>query len=507
MTSWIGRVALALAGVGAVLGLSLSPVEAQNTNSKKPNVVFILADNVGYGDLGPYGGGELRGMPTPRTDQLAREGLRLTQFLVEAGCTPSRAALMTGQYPIRNGLSLISLPGGPNQLPGKAYTMGQLFKDAGYATAMFGKWHLGEDPQSVPTAHGFDEFYGIPPNTSWNDVMTVGLITMSHSLDVPESILIEKGPWIMQQKAGGPMQRVKAFTPEVRAEIDNELTDRAVGFMKQQQAAGKPFFVYLPFSMGHAPNYPSKQFAGKSRIGNYGDKMMEGDYHVGQVLDALKELNIDDNTIVVFASDNGPAGMGLREVGNLGSADLGSPGPFRGELGEATEGSIRTFCFVRWPGHIAPDTTSYAMFSEMDFVPTFAAILGAKLPSDRPIDGVDQTAVLFGKSEKGARDSLLTFIGPDLVAVRWKQWRLYFKDMPLTGTGPQMLGGMYTGSSPMYYPKVYNIEMDPHEDLNVGEINLWPMVYGAYKPITEYLESLRKYPNPPAGNLTNFTGR
>jgi len=503
MVKWWKR-ALATA-VLLEAALSIAQTTSVAATGQRPNVVFILADNVGYGDLGPYGGGELRGYPTPRTDQLAREGLRLTQYLVEAGCTPSRAALMTGQYPIRNGLSLIGLPGSPNTLPAKAYTMGQLFKDAGYATAMFGKWHLGEDPQSLPTAHGFDEFYGIPPNTSWNDSITVELITQSHSLDLPESVLVEKGPWIIQQKAGGPMERIKPFTPEVRAEIDNELTDRSIAFMKQQQAAAKPFFVYLPFSMGHAPNYPSKQFAGKSRIGNYGDKMMEGDYHVGQVLDALKEMKIDDNTIVVFASDNGPSGMILRELGNLGSADMGNAGPFRGELGEATEGSIRTFCFIRWPGHIAPDTTSYAMFSEMDFVPTFAAILGAKLPTDRPIDGVDQTAVLLGKSDKGARDALLTFIGPDLVAVRWKQWRLYFKDMPLSGSGPQMLGGLYTGVSPMYFPKVYNIEMDPHEDLNVGGVNLWPMIYGAYKPITEYLKSIKTYPNPPAGNLTNFT--
>jgi len=275
--------------------------------------------------------------------------------------------------------------------------------------------------------------------------------------------------------------------------------------MKRQAAAGKPFFVYLPFSMGHAPNYPSKQFAGKSRIGNYGDKMMEGDYHVGQVLDALKELKIDDRTIVVFASDNGPSGWILRELGNLGSPDMGSPGPFRGELGEVTEGSIRTFCFIRWPGHIAPNTSSYAMFSEMDFLPTFAAILGAKLPTDRPIDGVDQSAMLFGKSEKGARESLLTFIGPDLVAARWKQWRFYFKDMPLTGTGQQMLGGIYASSGEMYFPKIYNIEMDPHEDLNLGGVSLF-IVGPVYQAIGQYQQSVKKYPNPPSPNLTNFRG-
>jgi len=473
---------------------------AQNT---RPNVVFILADNVGYGDMGPYGGGELRGMPTPRIDELARQGLRLTQFLVEPSCTPSRSALMTGQYSIRNGLSLATLPGTPNTLSAKAYTMGQLFKDAGYATAIFGKWHLGVEAQSLPGAHGFDEFYGIPPDTSWDDAVTVPLIMMTHSVEAPESVLVEKGPWIMQQKAGGPLERVKPFTPEVRAEIDNDLTDRSIAFIREQKAAGKAFFLYLPFSMGHAPNYPSKQFAGKSRIGQYGDKMMEGDYHVGQVMDALKELNLEDSTLLVFASDNGPWGWSGREFGNLGSPDMGSPGPFRGDLGEATEGSIRTFCFIRWPGQIKPYTTSYAMFSIMDFLPTFAAILGAKLPADRPIDGVDQTAVLYGKSATGARESLLTFMGPDLVAVRWKQWRLYLKEMHHTGTGEQMLGDLFESSSGLYYPKVYNIEMDPHEDLNVGGINLWPALF-ASKAIKEYLESLKKYPNPPAVNMTNF---
>jgi arylsulfatase len=489
---------------GALLASVLLAVGSSAAADEKPNVVFILADNVGYGDMGPYGGGELRGMPTPRTDQFAREGLRLTQFLVEPICTPSRSALMTGQYSIRNGLSLAILPG-TNTLPGKAYTMGQLFKDAGYATAIFGKWHLGIEPQSLPGAHGFDEFYGIPPDTSWNDAVTVPLIMQSHSIDAPEKDLIEKGPWIMAQKAGGPLERVKPFTAEVRAEIDNELTDRSIAFIKQQAAASNPFFLYLPFSMGHAPNYTSKEFAGKSRIGQYGDKIMEGDYHVGQVLDTLKELKLDDNTIVVFASDNGPWGWSGQTFGNLGSADMGNAGPFRGQLGEATEGSVRTFCFIRWPGHVQPNTTSYAMFSIMDFLPTFAAILNARLPTDRPIDGVDQTAVLLGKSETGARESLLTFLGPDLVAERWKQWRIYFKDMHLTGTGQQMLGDLYVGVANLYYPQIYNIEMDPHEDLNVGGINLWPIEF-ASKAVKEYLESLKKYPNPPAMNLTNFTG-
>ncbi len=491
---------------GAWVLLSAAPTFAQGN---KPNVVFILADNVGYGDMGPYGGGELRGYPTPRIDQLAREGLRLTQYLVEPGCTPSRAALMTGQYSIRNGLSLLALPGGANTLPAKAYTMGQLFKDSGYATAMFGKWHLGIAPQSLPGAHGFDEFYGIPPDASWDDAANVPQFLQTQSAgNIPEKDLIEKGPWIYQQKGNGPLQKVKPFTLAVRAEIDTEeLLPRSIEFMKRQAASGKPFFLYLPFSMGHAPNLPSKQFAGKSAVGQYGDKMMEGDYHVGQVLDALKELKLEDNTIVVFASDNGPTGHYFMtwDASGLGLPDMGNSGPFRGALGEATEGSIRTFAFIRWPGKVKLGTSSNAMFSIMDFMPTFAAIIGAKLPTDRAIDGVDQTDVLFGKSAVGNRESLLTFMGPDIVAVRWKQWRVYLKDMNPTGTEQQKLGGLSINAAPLYYPKVYNIQVDPHEDLQLPNY-LWAMG-PPLRAIAEYEASVKKYPNPPSGNLTDFRGR
>ena len=494
---------LLAAGLLALPALAIAAPAAN-----RPNVVFILADNVGYGDLGPYGGGQLRGYPTPRTDQLAREGLRLTQYLVEPGCTPSRAALMTGQYSIRNGLSLLGLPGGPNKLSAKAYTMGQLFKDAGYATAIFGKWHLGGEPESLPGAHGFDEYYGIPPESSWDAAADIPQIMQTHSAgNIPEKALIEKGAWLIQQKGNGPLERVKPFTLAVRAEIDNDLTDRSLDFMKRQQAAGKPFFLYLAFSMGHAPNLPSKEFAGKSRVGQYGDKMMEGDYHVGQVLDALKQLKVEDNTIVVFASDNGPSGQYFMtwDSSGLGMPDMGSSGPFRGSLGEVTEGSIRTFALIRWPGHISPNSTSYAMFSIMDFMPTFAAILGTQLPADRPIDGVDQTAVLYGKSEMGAREGLLTFIGPDIAAARWKQWRIYFKAMTPTGTGQQMLGGLFASATPLYYPLIYNIEVDPHEDLQLPNY-LWAGE-PVFKLVMQYEASVMKYPNPPAGNLTNFRGK
>ena len=501
--SLLGGMAVLIGALTVVFlwAVSASPVLAAEG---KPNVVFILADNVGYGDLGPYGGGEMRGAPTPRIDGLAREGLRLTQFLVEPGCTPSRAALMTGQYSIRNGLSLVIVPGSESTLSKRAITMGELFKGAGYATAIFGKWHLGAEPQSLPTAHGFDEFYGIPPDISWDSATYVDTIMLTHSMTATPDVLLAKGPQIVEALAGGPLRTVKPYTREVRAEIDNELVAKSIDFMKRQTAAAKPFFLYLPFSMGHFPNLPSQQFKGKSRIGQYGDKLMEGDHHVGQILDALKQLGVDDNTLLVFASDNGPQGETAREMGNQGTPDMGNSGPFRGELGEATEGAIRTFCFVRWPGKVKPGTSSYAMVSIMDFFPTFARLIGAPVPTDRPIDGVDQTDVMFGKSETGNRESLLTFIGADLVAARWKQWRIYFTDVHPTGIGPQRQPGMFSASAPMAgYPKVYNIEMDPHEDLIVSALFGWT-AGPALEVVEKYLDSVKKYPNPPASNITQF---
>jgi len=252
------------------------------------------------------------------------------------------------------------------------------------------------------------------------------------------------------------------------------------------------------------PNLPSAPFKGKSRIGDYGDKIMEGDYHVGQILDTLRDLGVDDTTIVAFASDNGPYGEAAREFGNQGTPDMGNPGPFRGELGEVTEGAIRTAAIIRWPGQVKPNTTSYAMFSIMDFLPTFAHIIGGRMPTDRPIDGVDQTDVLLGNSAMGHRESLLSFIGGDLVAVRWKQWRMYFTDVHPTGSGPQRQPGIFSERIDGRLSQGYNIEMDPHEDLVVAGMFGW--ISGpALKVVQEYLESVKKYPNTPAPDITQFS--
>jgi arylsulfatase A-like enzyme len=220
----------------------VAAVSPASTQEKKPNILFILADNLGFGDLGVYGGGELRGAPTPRIDQLAAESLRLTQFLVEPGCTPSRAALMTGRYSIRSGLSLVAVAGSPISLPAMEITMAEMLHDAGYATAMFGKWHLGDQPYSQPQNKGFDEFYGIPPGDTWDAFLMIPQGRQTRTLD----IALDKGPQIVEAKRGEPLKVVKPYTAEVRRDIDWELVDRGVDFMQRQKAAGKPFFLYLP---------------------------------------------------------------------------------------------------------------------------------------------------------------------------------------------------------------------------------------------------------------------
>ena len=237
---------------------------------------------------------------------------------------------------------------------------------------------------------------------------------------------------------------------------------------------------------------------------------MEGDHHVGQMLDTLKELGMDDNTLVVFASDNGPQGQTAREMGNQGTPDMGSSGPFRGELGDATEGAIRTVCFVRWPGKVQPRTSSYAMFSIMDFFPTFAQHHRRQgCPTDRPIDGVDQTDVLLGKSATGNRDSLLTFIGADLVAARWKQLRACISPMcsrPASAASGATLMDVFGPAPPMAgYPE----DLQHRNRTRTRIYRLARCSAGRSAPMLEvvekYLASLvKKYPNPPAPDLTSF---
>ncbi len=463
--------------------------------TNRPNVVFMLADNLGYGDVGCYGAGEARGMPTPNMDALAADGVRLNQFMVEAACTPSRSACMTGRYSIRSGLSLVIAPGGSNQLQAGEYTLGNLFKDAGYDTAYYGKWHLGESTESEPQYFGFDQwrfgFYGSSDGTLYGDNMS--------RYHAPQAMVDDGTIYIREGlQPNTPSEEKFVYDLEYRRKIDNEMTDAAVEYITAKAAAGSPFFLFLGMTRPHFPNLPSDEFVGKSRIGNYGDSVMELDHNLGRVVGAVREAGIEDSTVVVFVSDNGPTTTATipEEV------YMASAGPWRGELGDPWEGSIRTVGIVRWPG-VTDSRVAHGMFSIMDFLPTFAAALGIDLPSDRPIDGVDQTDYLDGSKSTSNRDHVITFIDGRLAAVRWNQWRIYPTNFSYSDNNPSLGGYLGYRSETAGYPMIFNIESDPREKRAVTIENSWvTRPYGAI--IGQYMATLRDHPNPPPANLTRF---
>ena len=463
------------------------------TAQRKPNVVIILGDNVGYGDIGAYGAGEVRGMPTPRIDQIASEGLRLTQYLVEAACTPSRTALMTGRYSQRVGLSTVIIGGTPNTLQAGEVTLGELFKSQGYATAIAGKWHLGASEISWPTRQGFDEYHvGVLETTD-------GILYREsmQRAGMPEAAIAATEPWIWESDANGNLKKVRSYNFEYRAQVEKDIAAVSVDFIQRQAKAKKPFFLYVGFTNTHYPLHPAPEFAGKSRIGPYGDAIMELDYRTGQVLDAIKASGVEDNTIVLWLSDNAAAPT-------QGPSDTraGSNGPFRGELGDALEGSIRTIGIIKWPGKISP-RVSNEMVSVHDWFPTLAGIIDAKPPTDRPMDGIDQGAFITGKQAKSNRDNLITFIGVEVAAVRWRNYRIYPKQFMGSTGNPSMYGLAGARQEGNGFPAIFNIEADPREENNIVGTTGW--VIGPYlKLVGEYQKSLEKYPNPKPVNLTEF---
>ena len=460
----------------------------------KPNVVLMLADNLGYGDVSSYNGDTRGGMRTPRIDQLAAEGIRLTQFLVEPGCTPSRAGLLTGRYSIRSGLSFIIAPGGVNTLQPEEVTLGELFKSVGYNTTYVGKWHLDAEPKSQPQNQGFDQwlvgFSGTTDVVFYPSKMTEAA--------APEEMRKALEYWIVEARGSGDPERLRPYDPEYRKDIEGNIAKASVDYIKQQAAAKTPFFLMVGWTRPHFPNDVSQEFSGKSGVGVYGDSVVELDQRTGEVLEAIEEAGISDNTIVIWISDNGPTTTG----GSLDELYAGDTGPFRGELGDAYEGSIRTVGMVRWPGKIKP-SVSNEMFAIHDFLPTLAKIIGAKLPDDRPIDGVDQSAFLLGQQETSNRDHLLTFIGDRLVAVRWKQWRMYPVEFLGTRGNPSTAGYVGTIRETAGFPQAYNIEADPKEEVNVIHTNGW-LIAPYLQLVNKYRESLKAHPNPPAANLTNI---
>ena len=368
-----------------------------------PNVVIILADDLGYGDLGCYGAADI---DTPHIDRMAAEGLRFTGFYVpQAVCSASRAALLTGCYSNRVSVLHALMPWATNGLSSGEKTIAELLREKGYSSGIFGKWHLGHLREFLPLQHGFDEYFGLPYS---NDMWPVGYDGRPVGPDARQF----RYPYPLLIEGNETIDRVR--TPADQDRLTGLYTSRAVRFIGKNR--DRPFFLYVPHSMPHVPLGVSAEFRGKSRRGLYGDVIMELDASVGRILDALKAHGLDRKTIVFFLSDNGP----WLNFGNHG----GSAGPLREGKGTEWEGGVRVPCVVRWPGRIRPGTVCPDMAATMDILPTVAAAAGAGLPA-RPIDGLDLLPFLLGRAERPPRERLYYYYGTQLHAVRSGRWKLH----------------------------------------------------------------------------------
>jgi arylsulfatase len=455
-------------------------IAAPAAAADRPNIVLMLSDNIGYGELGSYGGGIIRGAPTPRLDRLAETGIRFTNFNVEVECTPSRSALMTGRYPIRSGTGRVSMAGLPGGLAPWEYTMAEMLADAGYRTAIFGKWHIGASPGRFPTDQGFDEWWGFPFSTN--------VATFPEAIGFDPSVA--QIPHLLEGTKGGPVTPVEPYTTQNRPFIDQWIAERSVAYIEAHAEDEEPFFLYIPWSHAHHPYLPHPDFKDSSSSGGLGDMMIEHDFRVGQVLDAIEEAGIAENTLVIYASDNGPDAAYYPQVSNSG--------PFRGYLGSAFEGSIRTPMMIRWPARVPSGRVTNAMVSITDFLPTLAAIVGAELPGDRAIDGVDQSALFLGTSDQSAREAILVFLENRLLAVKWRQFKVYF-----TGDDPEPRDRDLRS---LWAPMVFNVEQDPREEVDLLTRQYLWILQPTTAHLTRFLMSVRRYGLIPPGGEERAPG-
>ncbi len=363
------------------------PGNVRADDSQKPNIVLIFVDDLGYGDLGCYGSKVIK---TPRLDRMAAEGLQLNEFYSCACvCTPSRAGLLTGRYPVRSGLSSVLFPNSKVGIEDSEITIAQALQVCGYRTMCIGKWHLGHLPPHLPTRHGFDQYYGIPYS---NDM------EVKRRGDPPLPLMRDET--IIEQ-------------PADQTTLTKRYTEEAIRFIEESKDG--PFFLYLPHTFPHIPLFASKEFKGKSERGLYGDVVEEIDWSTGQILDALKRLGLDENTLVIFTSDNGPW---LTEGENGGSAGL-----LRNGKGTVFEGGVREPCIMRWPGKISPGRVDNQPAITLDFFPTLARLAGTTVPHDRSMDGKDLRGLLFDTAASEPREFYF-YRGQKLLAIRSGDWKL-----------------------------------------------------------------------------------
>ncbi|MCB0658161.1 MAG: sulfatase-like hydrolase/transferase [Saprospiraceae bacterium] len=438
---------------------------------ESPNIVLIFPDNLGLGEVASYGG--VRNVPTPNIDRIGREGIRLTNFNVEYSCTPSRAAILTGRYATRTG---------ENYFAGLTLwekTLAEALKSAGYATGIFGKWDLGGadwQGKREPTQQGFDVWYGIPGTSH------VSQFTSMAGFDT----LRNPAPYIWEGKAGQPATRVKPFNLETRRTIDREAAEKAIQFMEEQVRAKHPFFVYYPMTQLHLPALPHPDFAGSTGAGDMGDAMADVDHNTGMILDALQNLGIESNTLIIWCTDNGA---------EMRRPWRGTAGPWRGYYNSAMEGGIRTPCLIRWPGKIPAGQISNQMVHQIDLYATIAAAIGHPeiLPNDRVIDSKNVLPFLEGQAINSGRDAVLfmNWTG-QLMAVKWHDWKLWYHfQTELPDPDPDNL------------VRLFDLRVDPREEFDVKDY--YPWVIGIMDSLVrDYEKSLIKEPRVPANATDPF---
>lgn len=458
---------------------------------RKPNILILLVDDMGWGDPGCYGGGEAIGAPTPQIDRLATEGLRLTSAYAQPMCSPTRATLMTGRLPIHHGIHRAMDHGEPGGLTGEI-TIAQLLNETGYRTALVGKWHLGEAEEQQPQHLGYDEFFGFlgvcDQYTEWRDPAI-----MPEIANKPEMReLLKDVPFnhnLVTAKKGEKLQRVKEITIPVLANLDQEFADYSVDFIKRSTKQDKPFFLIHAFSKVHYDNYPADGYAGKSPSGfPYKDAVIEVDDIVGRIIETLKETGQAENTLVFLSSDNGPEEDAFPDCGHT---------PFRGAKGTTWEGGVRVPGIAWWPGTIKAGRVSNGLFDLADLFTTSLALGGAmeKLPKDRYIDGIDQTSFLITDNGDSMRSSIFYWHNYELAALRWHHIKLHL----LLFLSQNPLRESKTNSILQKASLVWanDLNIDPKERFSALERHTPRYVWAApfiLEEFMRYKEVLEKYP-------------
>ncbi|MCG9565269.1 MULTISPECIES: arylsulfatase [Vibrio] len=481
----------------AILGTAMMAASTTTFAAEKPNILVIWGDDIGQSNVSAYTFG-LMGYQTPNIDSIAKEGMMFTDYYAEQSCTAGRSTFITGQSVLRTGLSKVGLPGADIGLQAEDATIAELLKPMGYMTGQFGKNHLGDKDEFLPTAHGFDEFFG--------NLYHLNAEEEPENEDYPKDPEFRKkfGPrGVIKSFADGKIEDTGPLTRKRMETVDEETLDAALDFMDRAVKADKPFFVWWNATRMHFRTHVQPDSKGVTGISNYADGMVEHDRHVGQLLKQVDDLGIKDNTIVFYSTDNGPHMNSWPDAGTT---------PFRGEKNTNWEGAYRVPAMVRWPGKIEPGTVSNEIMHHMDWMPTFLAAAGDDQIKEKllkghtagdktfklHLDGYNFLPYLTGEEEKGRRHEIFYFTDDgDLAALRYNQWKAVFMEQRATGTMQIWAEPFVT----LRLPKLFNLRMDPYENADITSNTYYDwlldhayMFVPAQAYVGKFLETFAEYP-------------